>query len=125
MTGNTILRIDNLSVDFPVRGSVRSKQRVSAVDDVSLELRRGQTLGLVGESGCGKSTLVRTILGLIKPTQGTVSLDGTNLTALSARTFRAHRPKMQVVFQDPYTALDPKMTVHDLIAEPLRDQPTL
>jgi len=111
-----ILRVDNLSMHFPGRRG----RPVRAVDDVSFSIRRGETLGLVGESGCGKSTLVRSILGLHKPTAGTVRLGGDELTRLGDGARRPYRSRMQVVFQDPSTSLNSDMTVHDIIAEPLR-----
>jgi peptide/nickel transport system ATP-binding protein/oligopeptide transport system ATP-binding protein len=111
-----VLRVDDLAVHFPLRGG----GTLRAVDGVDLSLHRGQTLGLVGESGCGKSTLVRTILGLQKPTRGAVTHRGRNLSAMSDRQRRSVRSSLQVVFQDPYSSLDPRMTVHELVAEPLR-----
>jgi oligopeptide/dipeptide ABC transporter ATP-binding protein len=115
-----VLRVEDLHVTFRVRhGNSGRKSELKAVNGVDLTVRRGQTLGLVGESGCGKTTLVRTILGLQKATSGRVFLHGQDLGAMSARELRRVRPKVQVVFQDPYSSLDPKMTVHDLIAEPL------
>jgi oligopeptide/dipeptide ABC transporter ATP-binding protein len=116
-----ILRVEDLHVSFPVRRSGVGRRAVlHAVRGVSLTVRRGETFGLVGESGCGKTTLVRTILGLQKANSGRVLLSGTELTRMGRRQLREWRPKMQVVFQDPYSSLDPRMTVHDIIAEPLR-----
>lgn len=121
MGTDEVLRIDDLHVDFPLRGQGVGKRSVlRAVDGVSLTVQRGETLGLVGESGCGKTTLVRAVLGLQKPASGRIFLEGQDLTAMSRRALRARRPKMQVVFQDPYSSLDPRMNVHDIIAEPLR-----
>jgi peptide/nickel transport system ATP-binding protein len=97
----------------------RNQQVIKAVDGVSLELERGEILGLVGESGCGKSTLSRTILQLISPTGGQVKFQGTNLTALSRNDIRKHRRQMQMVFQDPHACLNPVMTVGQSIADPL------
>jgi ABC-type glutathione transport system ATPase component len=95
------------------------RQRTTAVDNVSLSIRRGETLGLVGESGSGKTTLGRIALRLIEPSSGTVRFDGVDLTGLTKTALRQLRPRMQIVFQDPDTALNPRMTIHDCIAEPL------
>ncbi|MGH3740312.1 MAG: ABC transporter ATP-binding protein [Micromonosporaceae bacterium] len=115
-----LLELADLRKHFAVRGSGWRKEIIRAVDGVSLTLARGQTLGLVGESGCGKTTLARTILGLHPPTSGEIRLDGHDLVAARGRRLRRLRRHMQVVFQDPYASLDPKMSVHDIIAEPLR-----
>ena len=115
------LRVDDLYKDFGVRRA-RSwrKDILRAVGGISFEIRQGETLGLVGESGCGKSTLGRVILGLHKATKGAVLLNGNNLVGMSARTLRPWRREMQVVFQDPYASLDPRMTIAEIVAEPLR-----
>ena len=116
-----VLRIEDLRVHFPLRGrGILKGSMLRAVDGVSLTVKRGETLGLVGESGCGKTTVVRAVLRLQKPTSGHIYLNGEDLARMSRRELRAHRPKMQVVFQDPFSSLDPRMNVHDIIAEPLR-----
>jgi ABC-type oligopeptide transport system ATPase subunit len=115
-----VLEVDDLHTFFVTRSGLRQKKTVKAVNGVSLNIARGETLGLVGESGCGKSTLVRTILGLHKATSGSVRLNGQELTSLSRGRRRATSALMQVVFQDPYSSLDPRMTVHEIVAEPLR-----
>lgn len=100
------------------RGFLR-RQKTVAVNDVTLSIKKGETLGLVGESGSGKSTLGRIALRLIEPTSGTVMFEDTDLTKLSGRELRTFRPRMQILFQDPDTALDPRMTVRQCVAEPL------
>ena len=99
----------------------RLNSTVKAVDDVSLEIYEGETLALVGESGCGKSTLGRVILNLITPTSGTVTFDGTDITALHGKALRNMRAQMQLVFQDPFSSLDPRFTVGQILAEPLQN----
>jgi oligopeptide/dipeptide ABC transporter ATP-binding protein len=101
---------------FPIRGS---HQVVHALNGVSFRLRRGETLGLVGESGSGKTTLGRCVLRLVEPTSGQIWFDGQDALALSKDRFRTFRPRMQVIFQDPFDSLDPRMTVEEIIAEPL------
>ena len=116
-----LLEATGLVKDFPVRGGVfgRTVARVSAVADVDLQLFEGETLGVVGESGCGKSTLGRLLLRLVEPTAGTVTFDGVDLTALSKKDLRACRRDLQVVFQDPYASLNPRLSVGAAVAEPL------
>ena len=119
----TILELRDVKTHFPLhRGLIfrRDAGTVKAVDGVSLSVRRGEVLGLVGESGCGKSTLARTILQLLPTTAGTVLLGGRNLTAAGAEEVRAARRDLQMIFQDPYASLNPRMTVFDTLAEPLR-----
>ena len=116
-----LLRVKNLKKYFPIRGGLFSREvaRVHAVDDVSFDIYPGETLGLVGESGCGKSTTGRAILRLIEPTAGEVSFDGKNVTALDKRALRALRKEMQIIFQDPYASLNPRMTVGSIVGEAL------
>ena len=115
------LNVDQLHVDYRVGGSVVGKQRiVQAVKDVSFTVKRGETLGIVGESGCGKSSLARALVGLAPITQGTVHWDGRQISNLTEKDFRPYRSNIQMVFQDPYASLNPRMKVLDLVAEPLR-----
>jgi oligopeptide transport system ATP-binding protein len=116
-----LLQVKNLRVHFPYRNGIlrRGGGSVKAVDDVSFEIAAGETLGLVGESGCGKSTLGRAILRLIEPTAGEVRFAGTNLLELDRVTLRAKRRELQIVFQDPYSSLNPRMTVAEIIGEAL------
>jgi oligopeptide/dipeptide ABC transporter ATP-binding protein len=117
----TLLRVENLMMHFPIRRGVFQRQvgAVRAVDGVSFEVSRGETLGLVGESGCGKSTTGRTILQLYKPTAGEVMFEGVDLVNLKGEQMRQMRRKMQMIFQDPYASLNPRMTVANLVGEPL------
>jgi len=116
-----ILKIDSLSTWFPIKKGVfgRTKDYVKAVDDVSFDVYPGETVGLVGESGCGKTTLGRSIIRLIEPTSGKVWFKGNELTALSPGELRNQRKKIQIIFQDPYSSLNPRMTVGDAILEPM------
>jgi peptide/nickel transport system ATP-binding protein len=117
----SLLEIRDLKKYFPVGDGLfsRKKGNVKAVDGVNLTINEGETLGLVGESGCGKSTLGRTILRLIEPTSGEVVFQGKNLLALSARELRETRRQMQIIFQDPYASLNPRMRVGDIVGEGL------
>ncbi len=121
MSNEILLRVDNLVKYFPIYEGIIRRQvgAVHAVDGVSFDIYKGETLGLVGESGCGKSTAGRTILRLYKPTDGHVYYDGTDLASLSDREMRGMRRKLQIIFQDPYASLNPRMTVADIVGEPL------
>jgi oligopeptide transport system ATP-binding protein len=124
MTDTTLVRVENLVKHFPVMRSrylLFSYQAcaVHAVDDVSFTIKRGETLGLVGESGCGKSTTGRAILQLHRPTSGHVLFDGVDLVGLKGEELRHMRRKMQLIFQDPYASLNPRMTVQEIVGEPL------
>jgi oligopeptide transport system ATP-binding protein len=118
---DTLLQVEDLKMHFPIYRGVFRRQvgAVRAVDGVSFDVKRGETLGLVGESGCGKSTTGRTILQLYKPTAGKVTFDGTDLITLKGEQMRQMRRKMQMIFQDPYASLNPRMTVAQLVGEPL------
>ena len=118
---NVLLQADDVCKWFPIKGwPFAPKRYVQAVNHVSFRLYEGETLGLVGESGCGKTTLARTVLRLIEPTQGGLQFNGVDLMAQSKRQLRAMRKDMQIVFQDPYSALHPRMTVRQIIEEPMR-----
>ncbi|MFW6091278.1 MAG: ABC transporter ATP-binding protein [Actinomycetota bacterium] len=119
---DVLLRATDLAVHFPVRaagGSHGSRATVRAVDGVDLEIRRGETLGLVGESGCGKSTLGGALVRLVEPTAGTVDFDGVDVTRLGRRGLRAWRRRVAMIFQDPFASLDPRRTIAESVAEPL------
>jgi oligopeptide transport system ATP-binding protein len=120
--GDALLSVRNLKKYFPVKRGVlinRTVDHVKAVDDVSFDIRAGETLGLVGESGSGKTTTGYCVLELLKPTSGNVHFDGREVTTMNRRELRAVRREMQIVFQDPYASLNPRMTVGDIVAEPL------
>ena len=117
-----LLEVRDLVKHFPIRGGFirRNVNVVRAVDGVSFDIQRGQTLGLVGESGCGKTTVGRALLKLIDPTSGSIRFKGQDIAGLSRRRMRALRPKMQIVFQDPQSSLNPRMTIRQILMEPLR-----
>jgi len=117
-----LLEVNRLKKHFPIRGGVFSKITgyVKAVDGISFAMKSGEILGLVGESGCGKTTAGRVVLGLMPPTEGEVRFDGTDIFALKKETLRRRRRHMQIIFQDPYASLNPRLTVESIISEPLR-----
>jgi oligopeptide transport system ATP-binding protein len=122
MSNQPLLVVRNLEKHFPIRQGIlveRTAGYVKAVDGVSFEIERGKTLGLVGESGSGKSTTGYCILQLLRPTDGSIRFNGAELTTLRGEALRRMRREMQIVFQDPYSALDPRMTVGNIVAEPL------
>jgi oligopeptide transport system ATP-binding protein len=116
-----LLEVTDLVKHYAVRGGVLRRRigTVHAVDGVSFSLSTGETLGLVGESGCGKSTVARSVLRLIEPSSGAIRLDGTDITRLGKTALRPHRRSMQIVFQDPFASLNPRMTAGDIVGEPL------
>lgn len=116
-----ILEVKNIKKHFPIRKGLLLRQvaSVKAVDDVTLTVRKGETLGLVGESGCGKSTLGRTLIRLYEPTGGTIQFEGQDFLALKGEALRKKRKNMQMIFQDPYASLDPRMTVGQIIRQPM------
>lgn len=118
---NVVLQVKHLTKYYPIKKGAfsRSKAKVHALEDVSFELRRGETFSIVGESGCGKSTCGKTILRLTEPTSGQVILDGEDFTSLKGEALIRARQKMKLIFQDPYSSLNPRMTVADIIAEPI------
>lgn len=117
-----LLEVQNLSKVFPVKHHLLGHTigQVHSVNDVSFTIRKGDTLGLVGESGCGKTTLGRTILRLIEPTSGRITFDGVDITHCSASDMRSIRRKMQIIFQDPYAALNPRMDIKTILEEPIK-----
>ena len=114
-----LLEAKHLVKEFPIGGTKKNPLVVHAVSDVSLEIHEGETLGLVGESGCGKSTLGRTLIRLLLPTSGEVFFEGRDIVKMSDQEFAKIRRQMQIVFQDPYASLNPRMSVSKLLAEPL------
>jgi peptide/nickel transport system ATP-binding protein len=123
MTEDVLLTVEDLKVHFPIKRGVlidRTVGYVYAVDGVDLKIRRGETYGLVGESGCGKTTLGRAILRLVEPTGGKVDFDGTDLSSLKGEALRRSRSRMQMIFQDPLSSLDPRQVVESILVEGMR-----
>jgi oligopeptide/dipeptide ABC transporter ATP-binding protein len=120
-TAGTVLDVVGLKKHFPVKRGLlrRTVGHVHAVDGVTFSIGEGETLGLVGESGCGKSTVARTVLRLIEPTAGSILLDGQDVTRLSKSAMRPYRRQMQMIFQDPFSSLNPRMSAGDIVGEPL------
>ena len=120
--GGPLVQVEHLAEYFPVRGGVlqRTVGQVKAVDDVSFDIQRGETLGLVGESGCGKTTVGRTLLRLLEPTAGRILFDGTDITGLKGPDLKRFRRRMQIIFQDPFASLDPRTPIGTSIGEGLR-----
>ncbi|MCF0131414.1 MAG: dipeptide ABC transporter ATP-binding protein [Pseudobutyrivibrio sp.] len=118
-----VVEVDHLKKYFPIKSGILQKEigAVRAVDDVSFRIKEGETFGLVGESGCGKSTLGRTLLRLIEPTEGTVKINGIDMTSVKKKDLRPLRPSMQMIFQDPFSSLDPRMPVGEIIGEAVRE----
>jgi len=118
-----ILRVRDLRKFFPIKGTSllrRKKRYIRAVDGVSFHINRGETFGIVGESGCGKTTLARVLLRLTEPSGGQIYYDGQNITALDKKGLKELRRKLQMIFQDPYSSLDPRKTIFNIVAEPLK-----
>ena len=122
MDMTSLLEINDLKTYFPIKKGIFSKVvgNVHAVNGVSLDIKAGETLGLVGESGCGKSTLGKTILQLENPTAGSIKFKGNELIGLSAKELKPVRANLQMVFQDPFSSLDPRMTIEQIIVEPMK-----
>jgi len=122
-----LIRVTSLKKYFPLNEGIfkRTKKVVYAVDDVSFDIKKGETLGLVGESGCGKSTVGMTMMRLIEPTAGEVIFDAKNISQLDGEALRGIRKKMGVIFQDPYSSLDPRMQIVNIVAEPLKTHTSL
>lgn len=121
MNENSLLKVENITKQFPIYGGLFSKQvgAVKAVQDVSFEINKGETLGLVGESGCGKSTLGRSLIRLIEPSSGKIYFKNKEITNIDGTELRELRKKMQIIFQDPYASLNPRMTIGAILEEPL------
>ncbi len=125
--GTTLLRVTELAVHFPVYAGLIRRQvgTIRAVDGVSFDIARGETLGLVGESGCGKSTTGRAVLRLVEATSGRIDFEGKDIARLGGEALRRMRPRMQMIFQDPHASLNPRMTVGSIVAEPLTEHGAL
>ena len=119
MSEQSFIEVKNLKKYFGGGGIFKKKPFVKAVDDISFSITKGETFGLVGESGCGKSTAARTIIRLYNPTSGSVIFDGTDIAKLPEKDLKLFRPRIQMIFQDPYASLDPRMTVKRIVEEPL------
>ena len=120
--GQTLVKVNGLKMYFPVTAGLFIQKKIAdvrAVDGLDFEVKKGETLGLVGESGCGKSTTGRAVLQLYRPTAGTINFDGTELTELKGTDLRRFRRRMQMIFQDPYSSLNPRMSVGQIIGEPM------
>ena len=124
MNEQKFIEVKNLKKYFGGGGLIKKKPLIKAVDDVSFSITKGETFGLVGESGCGKSTVARTMIRLYTPTSGSVIFDGTDIANLGEKELKPFRRRMQMIFQDPYASLDPRMTVQNIVAEPLTTQDT-
>jgi oligopeptide transport system ATP-binding protein len=125
--GDTVVAVRDLVKHYPIERGIVFRKRVGtvhAVDGISFDLRRGRTLAIVGESGCGKSTVGRLLMGLERPTSGSVTVEGVDLASLSAKELSARRRDLQIILQDPYTSLDPRMTVGAIIGEPFDIHPS-
>ncbi|MBR3636741.1 MAG: ATP-binding cassette domain-containing protein, partial [Lachnospiraceae bacterium] len=116
MDNQILLSVKNVSKSFPLKG----KQRKNVVQDVSFDIYKSETLALVGESGCGKSTLANLIMGILEADSGEIYFDGARISGLPEKARRPYRKRMQMVFQDPASSLDPRMTIRNIIAEPLK-----
>src|SRR3954447_15291598 len=121
-TAENLVEVKNLKMYFPIRSGIvfdRVVGHVHAVDDITFHVRRGETLGLVGESGCGKSTTGRAVLQIYEPTAGSVTFEGHDVTKAKGKDLKAYQRNAQMVFQDPFASLDPRMTVGGIVSEPL------
>ena len=120
--GRTLLEVENLKKYYPIKGGIitHTTGHIHAVDGVSFSVREGETLGLVGESGCGKSTIGRQIVGLERPTEGIIRYDGKDLSALKPKEMKGIRTQLQMVFQDPYSSLNPRKHIYEILAQPMR-----